>query len=531
MTRVALYWLTTVFLCGFGLQQAGAQCILTNPSFEIGDSGANVFAGWNQWGVVGSSTDATHGSVAAKVIGPNWGEWQTSGYWQQMDTSPGERWSVSVDVWHTSTNPIIGQSKAIVNIEWRDINDDLIDFETRTAADATTPIDEVQEFAFESQPAPLGTVKTRILVAVLQSSHAHPIAHVYYDQVTFYNLTSPTQDEIQWNDFPGLRTLEFSGRTWRVKGPGYYGPGPNLFSDSPSATWVDVDDRLHMTIQNFGGSWYSTEITLQDALGYGDYIFTTVGRLDMLHPNAVLGIFLWEYGPCWDPAYLWWNPYNEIDIEYSRWSDPGNDLGQFVAQPWDWYGNINRFDATFSEGEVTSHAFRWLPDRVEFRSWRGGANDETPGNMIHEWTYTGPHISRPEQPRVHINLWQVNGPPSSNQEVVFEEFTYIPEFDPTGIPDVTVFEATHLSPARPNPFNPTTTIGYTVRLDVNAEIIVYDVKGRRVRTLVNKFVPAGYHEVLWDGRDDLGNRVASGVYLYQLRAGGIVETRKMVLLK
>jgi hypothetical protein len=531
MIRVWFYLLTTVFFCVLGTNAAQAQCILTNPSFEVGDSGANVFAGWNQFNVVGSSTDASHGSMAAKVIGPNWGEWQTSGYWQQMDCSPGDSMSVSVDVWHSSVNPIVGQSKAIVNIEWRDGADNLIDFESHTAADASTPIDEVQEFGVVSQPAPSGTVKARILVAVLQSHYTHPIAHVYYDQVTFFSLNSPTMDEQQWNDFPGGRTIDFSGRTWRVKGPGWYGPGPNLFSDSPSATWVDVDDRLHMTIQNFGGSWYSTEITLEDALGYGDYIFTTQGRLDLLHENAVLGLFLWQYGPCWNESYLWWNPYNEIDIEFSRWSDPGNDLGQFVAQPWDWYGNRERFDVTFSEGELTSHAFRWLPDRIEWRSWRGGPQDESPGTMIHEWTYTGPHISRPEQPRVHINLWRINNLEITAQEAVLDEFTFVPNFDPTGIPDVTVSEATHLSSAKPNPFNPNTTIGYTVRVDVNTEIIVYDVRGRRVRTLVKEYAPAGFHEVVWDGRDDSGNRVASGVYLYQLRAGGVVETKKMVLLK
>jgi len=322
MKRVKICLLTTFILCLFVLNEAAAQCILANPSFEIGDSGANVFAGWNQFGVVGSSTEATHASKAAKVIGPNWGEWEVSGYWQQMDSSPGERWSVTVDVWHTAINPIIGQSKAIVNIEWRDSGDNLIDYESYTAADAATPIDEVQEFAVISQPAPTGTVKARIIVGVLQSSYTQPIAHVYYDQVTFFSMNSPTMDELQWNDFPGGRTLDFGGRTWRVKGPGYYGPGPNLFSDSPAATWVDVDGRLHMTIQNFGGAWYSTEVTLEDALGYGDYIFTTVGRLDLLHENAVLGLFLWQYGPCWDNAYLWWNPYNEIDIEISRWSRP-----------------------------------------------------------------------------------------------------------------------------------------------------------------------------------------------------------------
>jgi hypothetical protein len=530
MTRVLFYSMVAVSFCLLGLSEAQAQCILTNPSFEIGDSGANVFAGWNQFNVVGSSTNASHGSVAAKVTGPNWGAWELSGYWQQMDSEPGESWSVSVDVWHTAVNPIVGLSRALVNIEWRDSGGNLIGYESHVAADASTPVDEVQKFAVDSQPAPNGTAKARVLLAI-QQGPGDPIADAYYDQVTFYSLNSPTMDEMQWDDFPGGRTMDFSGRTWRVKGPGWYGPGPNLFSDSPSATWVDVDDRLHMTIQNFGGTWYSTEITLQDALGYGDYIFTTLGRLDVLHENAVLGLFLWQYGPCWAPEYTWWNPYNEIDIEISRWSDPSNDIAQFVAQPWDWSGNIERFDATFSEGELTSHAFRWLPDRVEYRSWRGGPQDEAPGTMIHEWIYTGPHIPRPEQPRVHINLWQVNDPPSTNQEVVFDEFTFVPREDPTGIPDVTVSEATHLSAARPNPFNPNTTIGYTMKLGENTEIIVYDVTGRRVRTLVKRFAPAGYHEAVWDGRDDSGNRVASGVYLYQLRAGGVVETRKMVLLK
>ena len=64
-----------------------------------------------------------------------------------------------------------------------------------------------------------------------------------------------------------------------------------------------------------------------------------------------------------------------------------------------------------------------------------------------------------------------------------------------------------------------------------AEIVIYDVRGKRVRTLVSGNVVAGYNEAVWDGRDDSGNRVASGVYLYRLRAGRVVETKKMVMLK
>jgi hypothetical protein len=521
----------SLVMAGLVAQPALAQCMLANPSFELTGSGGAVFAGWNQFGIVGSSTDATHGFYAAKVTGPNLGGWDVSGYWQSLDTAPGERWAASVKGWHSATNPLVGQSKAILNIEWRDGGDNLISFESYTVADAFTPVDEIQEFYVESGPAPSGTATTHLLLGVLQGP-TDPVPDAYFDEATFYNLGPPSLDDVQWDDFPGGRTLAFSGRTWRVKGPGYYGPGPSLFCDDPACTWVDGEGRLHMTIQRISGSWYSTEITLADALGYGDYVFTTVGRLDELDPNAVLGLFIWQYGQCYDPENIWWNPYNEIDIEISRWDSTSNDIGQFVAQPYDYPGNIDRFDATFSQDEITSHAFEWLPDRVEFRSWRGGPEDEAPENMIHAWTYTGPHIPRPEQPRVHINLWQFNGPPSTDQEVVMDEFTFVPEGGGAGLPgDTPVSALSRLSQAAPNPFSIMTTFGYNIKEGGIAEIVVYDVLGRSVRTLVSGFVRAGGHHVMWDGRDDSGRRVAPGAYLYQLRAENVVETKKVVLIQ
>ena len=63
------------------------------------------------------------------------------------------------------------------------------------------------------------------------------------------------------------------------------------------------------------------------------------------------------------------------------------------------------------------------------------------------------------------------------------------------------------------------------------ELEVYDLAGRHVRSLVSERVTAGEHEVHWNGTDDTGAQVASGVYLYQLRAGEYVETKRMVLLK
>lgn len=83
----------------------------------------------------------------------------------------------------------------------------------------------------------------------------------------------------------------------------------------------------------------------------------------------------------------------------------------------------------------------------------------------------------------------------------------------------------------PNPFNPATTIKYSIAQDADVSLAVYDVSGRRVRTLVDKHQRADVYKMAWDGLNDQGGRVASGVYFYKLVAGQYVQTRKMVLLK
>jgi len=84
----------------------------------------------------------------------------------------------------------------------------------------------------------------------------------------------------------------------------------------------------------------------------------------------------------------------------------------------------------------------------------------------------------------------------------------------------------------PNPFNPSTTIRYDVpRNGERVSIAVFDVAGRRIRTLVDDVQPAGTRSTSWDGRDERGQQVASGVYFYRMIAGQFVQTRKMVLLK
>lgn len=83
----------------------------------------------------------------------------------------------------------------------------------------------------------------------------------------------------------------------------------------------------------------------------------------------------------------------------------------------------------------------------------------------------------------------------------------------------------------PNPFNPSTVIGYNLQSGGNIEITIKDLLGRHIRTLAAGYQCAGLHEVTWTGTDDSGHRVASGVYLYTLRAAGYTETKKLLLIQ
>jgi len=83
----------------------------------------------------------------------------------------------------------------------------------------------------------------------------------------------------------------------------------------------------------------------------------------------------------------------------------------------------------------------------------------------------------------------------------------------------------------PNPFNPTTTIQYSLSEPVNVKIEIYNVLGRKLATIINAKQTAGLHSVVWNGKDDTGFQVGNGVYFYKLTAGKFSDTRKMILMK
>jgi len=83
----------------------------------------------------------------------------------------------------------------------------------------------------------------------------------------------------------------------------------------------------------------------------------------------------------------------------------------------------------------------------------------------------------------------------------------------------------------PNPFNPTTIIKFSTTVSTeNVELVIYNLKGQKVQTLVNETIPAGEHSVFWNGKDEYGNSVSSGLYFYKLIINNKTEAVKKCLL-
>ncbi len=106
-------------------------------------------------------------------------------------------------------------------------------------------------------------------------------------------------------------------------------------------------------------------------------------------------------------------------------------------------------------------------------------------------------------------------------------------YDPVSADEITVPVAELSSENYPNPFNPETTIAFDLPESGNVRVDIYNMRGQKVKTILNKDLEAGEHQVQWNGKDNHGNVVSSGIYFYRVDAEGgrYTSTRKMLLLK
>jgi len=130
----------------------------------------------------------------------------------------------------------------------------------------------------------------------------------------------------------------------------------------------------------------------------------------------------------------------------------------------------------------------------------------------------------PAEPNDEAGQWYLMAARVGGQLLTFSG--PLPETERQDVPRVFA-----LRQNQPNPFAATTRISFDLPVRITAQIEIFDLQGRRVRTVTNSERAAGQHSVDWDRRDDNGHFVRPGVYLYSIKAGSFREKKTMVLLK
>lgn len=225
------------------------------------------------------------------------------------------------------------------------------------------------------------------------------------------------------------RTINFSGHTWSVKS-GYYGPGPNYWTDHTDDVYVDGSGALHLKVVQRDGAWRSSEVWLPASLGYGTYEFDIATRVDQLDPQVVAAPFLYQ------------DDTHEIDIEYSRWGYAENKNTWYNIQPWYVSGNQMKYNTAQGGGPITAR-IEWAADRIVLSTLQNGV-------PLSSWIYTGANNFSPGKERVHINFWmyEAKAPQSSAaQELIVNAFRFAPLQTVTN--SVTSLSETTVAPVAP----------------------------------------------------------------------------------
>ena len=172
---------------------------------------------------------------------------------------------------------------------------------------------------------------------------------------------------------------------------------------------------------------------------------------------------------------------------------------------------------------------------VRLHNRSGGSSDNIVGWYDSELAVDGPGSLSDYAGESSSGSWTLHVSDNAGADVgtLNEWCVRVTGGSPTGVEDgdVDVPVSHVLRGASPNPFNPVTVVSYGVPTETVVRLAVYNVAGRLVRTLVDGTVEAGYHSALWDGRDERGEAVGSGVYFCRMEAEGFEDTAKLVLLK
>ena len=310
-----------------------------------------------------------------------------------------------------------------------------------------------------------------------------------------------------WYSSPSLENVTISGNS------AYWGGGINCFSNS-SPSLVNVTIKGNSAYYYGGGircnesspNLVNVVITNNSAdVGGGIYCYSNSSPI-------LINSILWNDSP--EEIYFEIDAYPDtITISYS--DIQGGEAGIVTNNngTLNWLeGNLNQ-DPLFLETGDHPFSLTELSPCIDT-----GIPDTTGLNLP------------PFDIMDNLRIWDGDGNGSEIIDMGAYEFGAPPYVD---IDDNLIVQTPEvfLQQNYPNPFNPTTMISFSIPVESKVGLSIFNIKGQKVKTLVNEVLPLGEYSAIWDGRDSNGNLISSGIYFYKLKAGDFQRVRKMILIK
>ena len=240
------------------------------------------------------------------------------------------------------------------------------------------------------------------------------------------------------------------------------------------------------------------------------------------YTSGIYKISFYIYVPAGNGAY-----FNSLQV----FSPPSTFVwGMQVFFDQNGQGSI---DGNGQSAATFSYAYNtWLHPEVIVNLNTDWAEFYLDGVLVHGWQWTLGTFGTPGPLQLAANNFYGGGT-TAPTNYYLDDYSITRLDVPTGIlePIAEIPTEFGLDQNYPNPFNPTTTIKYALKENVQVTLKVYNMLGQEVRTLVNGWQEAGYKQVVWDGLNNNGSPVASGIYIYQIQAGDFVKAYKMILMK
>ncbi len=201
------------------------------------------------------------------------------------------------------------------------------------------------------------------------------------------------------------------------------------------------------------------------------------------------------------------------------------------------YASLLKTDAVFVPVELTSFNAIWVENRIEL-SWATASELNNYGFEIQQkfsekesWKKIG--FVEGHGTTTQMNYYSFADSPRGGGKYSYrlKQIDINGKFKYSSIREVYVPTKFTLYQNHPNPFNPETMIGFELPVNSQVTLEIYNMLGQKIITLINEHRPAGFQQMIWDGKDNFGRTVGSGVYFYRIKAGSFESTRKLVLLR